>query len=473
MSAPTTILANRVFDGERFLEGEHVLGFSTDGIHALRSASGAEIARLASAAPGSGTVVDLRGHTLVPGLINTHAHTVRGGAFEADEPPAPVQAIRNFHESLRAGVTTMADMGATAPLMAAVRAHLARHPTAGPSLLAAGPLVTAPGGYPLDWMPQLLRLAGVALPCDTERDGAAAVDRIARAGMDHVKIAVMHQTYAERPIPAVEPKVVRAVVAEAHRLELRVLAHAHSAIDYRVAVEAGVDALMHSCFDPLSPEILERIADRGIQVCPTLWVFDSACNNHEHRHDRDPDLLAAVEEPIRGSWRRFAEAYAASGDVVPPGIAGGLPKQRSFEAVRNAAANLKLLAEAGVPIAFGNDANYGFSVVSRPMNELRTMHRAGLDGVACLRAATSTAAALLGRKDRGRLAPGTRADLLAIAGDPRDDLEALVRPLAIWANGHPVLAPPSRLGLAGALARGYAGTILESLPRLAATLRAG
>ncbi len=218
-----------------------------------------------------------------------------------------------------------------------------------------------------------------------------------------------------------------------------------------------------------APELVRRIADAGIHVCPTLWVFDSACHDHERHHHRDPALLAAVEEPIRRSWRAFAEAFAASGDVVPPGIAGGLSKQRGLEAVRNAVANLKLLAAAGVPIAFGNDANYGFSVLSRPMDELRTMHRAGLDALACMRAATGSAATLLGRTDRGVLAPGRRADLLVLDGDPRTDFEALGRPQAIWANGRAVLTPPSRWRLGAALARGYAATIADSLTRIAAT----
>src|SRR6185312_3345373 len=98
--------------------------------------------------------------------------------------------------------------------------------------------------------------------------------------------------------------------------------------------------------------------------------------------------------PVRRSWRRFAEAYAASGDVLPEGIAGGLPKALAAEGVRNAQANLRLLHDAGVPIVHGSDGPYGYSMIGQPRDELGVLHASGLDVEACLRAATSDAAAL-------------------------------------------------------------------------------
>ena len=103
--------------------------------------------------------------------------------------------------------------------------------------------------------------------------------------------------------------------------------------------------------------------------------------------------------------------------------------------MRVASANLRLLRDAGVPVAFGNDASYGFSLVARPVDELCAMQRAGMDAEACLRAATSTSASLLSCEDRGRLAPGKRADLLVVDRVVRHDVAALDPPLEVIVAG--------------------------------------
>jgi imidazolonepropionase-like amidohydrolase len=167
---------------------------------------------------------------------------------------------------------------------------------------------------------------------------------------------------------------------------------------------------------------------------------------------------------VRRSWRRFADAYAASGDVLPPGIAGGLPKALAKEAVRNAAANLKLLDDAGVAIAHGSDGPYGFSVLGRPRDELGALAAAGLDPTACLRAATSAAAELLGAGDRGRIAPGLRADLVILEGDPRRSLDALDRVWLVLKGGErPDVSARARARLAVTVVEGLAGTVASAV----------
>ena len=192
---------------------------------------------------------------------------------------------------------------------------------------------------------------------------------------------------------------------------------------------------MHSSFDPLDDETVARVRDSGVSVCPTLWVFHSTCLGAEERWDRDANRTRDLPPVVQRSWRRFAEAYAASGDVLPDGIAGGLTKAAARDGVRNAVANLRLLRDVGVPFAYGTDGPYGFSVVGRPSDELSTLHAAGLDATECLRAATSGGARVLGLSDRGSLEPGQRADLLALAGDPRKDFAALGRVHAVYRAG--------------------------------------
>jgi imidazolonepropionase-like amidohydrolase len=452
MYGDQVIVSDCHFDGRAFSRDLVFVEISRGAIRALHRAH--ERSRVPSRA------FDARGKTLLPGLIDAHCHLARTGLFEPQEPPSPEAVALNLRAQLQAGVTTAGDMGCPLPLIDALRSHTRRVPAAGPAIRAAGPLLTAPHGYPLDWMNPLIAGLGAAVSCPDRATARRAVERLAREGADHVKICIMHRGYGLAPLPVMSRSVVAAIVEAAHAAGLRVLAHAHWNADYRVALAAGVDALMHSAFDPLDEETVARVRDAGVAVCPTLWVFDSACLGAELRFDRDPERAAGVVAPVRASWRRFAEAYAASGDVLPAGIAGGLPKVAAKLGVKNAIANLLLLREAGVPFAFGTDGPYGFSVLGRPFDELLTLHRAGLDVAECLRAATAGAASLLGLADRGVLAEGARADLVVVDGDLSRDLEALGRVSAVFVAGERV--EPEHAPLAGtrrAVLSGLAGTL--------------
>jgi imidazolonepropionase-like amidohydrolase len=287
--------------------------------------------------------------------------------------------------------------------------------------------------------------------------------------MDHVKICIMHRGYNLDPLPVFSKTVADAIVTEAHALGLRVLAHAHWNADYRVALAAGVDALMHSSFDPLDDELVSRVRDAGVSVCPTLWVFHSACLATAQQLDRDPERRRGVVPAVRRSWRRFAEAHAVSGDVMPAGIAGGLPKQAALDGVRNAVANLLLLRDAGVPLAHGSDGPYGYSQLGRPLDELTTLRDAGLSSLECLRAATSRAADLLGASDRGVVEPGRRADFVLVEGDPVADLSALQRVEAVYRAGRRVDAHATEpRGAARAAVSGIAATLRGAVGSLSA-----
>ena len=121
-----------------------------------------------------------------PGLINTHVHLSRGGMFGPVEPVSPRQIALNLHATLLGGVTTAVDLGCTAPMIRALRS-LSEHDSAFPEIRAAGPLVTAPKGYPIDWVPRVYARMGVALPCANDEDAARAVNRITEAGMRLVR----------------------------------------------------------------------------------------------------------------------------------------------------------------------------------------------------------------------------------------------------------------------------------------------
>lgn len=448
-----TLVARRLFDGRSLREGRFCVEAHRGLVTGIR--------RLSPDQPLPKRAIDHGDATLLPGLIDAHCHMARAGQFEPHEPPSLSAVGHNMRAALDAGITTAGDMGSALHLISELRNFLEEDISAGPAVRAAGPILTVPLGYPLDWMSPLHRWLGIAVPIESERDARNAVEKIAHAGMDHVKICIMHRAYDLSPLPVFSQKLAAAVVDEAHALGLRVLAHAHWNADYRVALAAKVDALMHSSFDPLDDDLVKRVADSGVVVCPTLWVFHSACLGAENAFDCDPERVNGVVPAVRKSWKRFVEAYRESGDVMPPGIVGGLPKEAAKRGVRNAVANLKLLHDARVSFAYGSDGPFGFSVVNRPVDELGCLRDAGLPPLDVLRAATSTAARLLGLSDRGVLAEGKRADIVAVPGNPLLDLAALAHPLAVYRAGHRVDGSSHRVRN-GRVARGVAGTLARA-----------
>ncbi|MEZ6186266.1 MAG: amidohydrolase family protein [Planctomycetota bacterium] len=410
------VLSDCYFDGETLHEQElclHVEGARIEALHPRDVPL-----------PGS-EVLDARGGLLLPGLVNAHVHLTRGGSFRPDEVFSPLQLARDLRNTLRAGVTTVADMGSTASMVSTLRAQLLEEPLAGPRVIVAGPVVTAPEGYPLNWLPKAHVHLGVAETAAGVRQAQETVTKVAEQGMDFVKLMIQHEDYAGRPLRALDLATARAAVEEAHRLGLRAYAHAVTVEDYRVALDAGVDALMHACFDPMPDELVQRVADAGVVVCPTLWVFEGFCLGIERCLHKASSFRRQVSTAIAKDWDRFAEAYAESKDVVPGGIAQGLSKARAREAVRVAAANVMLLRDARVPLGFGNDAAYGLCVHGRPVDELAALTRAGLTPLEALRTATAGATELLGIGDRGRLAPGLLADLVCVDRRTLTDVRAI------------------------------------------------
>lgn len=455
-----TILAGRVFDGSQFKDGPLEIEVHNGVIESVGPPQEDPLRH----APK----LDASDSLVMPGLINAHVHIARGGMFKADDPLSIPQIVRNFRTALDAGVTTVGEMGCSAGMARAFREHTHWHPETGPQVVACGPLLTVEGGYPLDWMPKPYAKLGVALPCATVEEARRNVRRVVEAGMDHVKLVSMHRSYADQPIPTMSLPVARAVVAEAHEHGRLVLTHAHTIEDYTLALDAGVDALMHSSFEPLEPEMIERIAEAGVFVNPTLWVFESIIKGVEGRWDTDRRFTRFVSKKIQRDWTEFCDAFEASGDVVPPGIAGGLPKARIQEAIDVPAANLELLVAAGVPIVFGVDCNYGFALLGRPVDELSMMRRSGMPVAECLRAATSAAADGLRCADRGRLEPGKRADMLIVGKETEQDIAGIEHVRDVIAcgrlvGGTTIDRAATDTGMAAAVLRGIALTARQLL----------
>ena len=295
-----------------------------------------------------------------PGVVDAHVHLAFGAAEEA----------------LRGGVVGVRDLGA--PRRAALRWRTGHRPPppGRPSVGVAGPILTAPGGYPArSW-----GAAGFAAFVGTPAAARLVVRGLAGDGVDLVKIAL--EPGPDRRWPMPPPVVVRAVVEAAHGAGLRVTAHALVVEAVARAVDAGVDELAHTPTERLPEGLIERVAATGMPVVSTLQTFFS----------------------------------------------GG--------AGRGAAANAAALHRAGVPLVYGTDLGNAGTRPGVDPRELDRLADAGLGRRGALLAATVGTARLPGVRGRtGRLAAGEPAALVLLAGDPMVEPGVWRRPLAVLCDG--------------------------------------
>ncbi|MCH9650318.1 MAG: CIA30 family protein [Deltaproteobacteria bacterium] len=388
---PTHLLFEgvRLFDGERLHESMDVL------------VEGETIAAIAPhLAPPSGTkVVDGRGKTLLPGLIDAHTHTW-GDALE---------------RALHFGVTTEIDMFTDAASAAEVRAQQKRGEAHGRAdLVSAGTLVTAPGGHGTEY--------GIAIPTLDDPAGADAfvADRLAE-GSDFIKIV-----YGEAGghWPTLDAATLGAVITAAHEREALAVVHVSNREAARTALDLGADGLVHIWSDrPPDDEILALAAKHGAFVIPTLSVIAMMAGQ--------PNLTALDEDPALAAYITPAEAGTLTQTIA------GLPlRAERLEVARQATV---ALAEAGVPILAGTDApNPGTAHGASLHGELSLLVEAGLTPTAALAAATSVPARAFGLDDRGRVASGLRADLVLVDGDPTQDIRRTRHIVGIWKAGRAV-----------------------------------
>ena len=341
--------------------------------------------------------VDLAGLTVLPGLIDAHAHvssdTERSPGFElpelkhgADPRPADLRyfVLANMARAfLRAGITTVRDVGSYDNEAIVLRRAIELGLVDGPRLLSCGRILTAtsPGA----------RIFGTMYrAADGPREMRKAVREQIRDGADFVKNMATGARSVEREDP--EPaqmtlEEVVAVVEEAHRLGYRVAAHAEGLAGARNAIEAGCDTVEHGLSLHREPALLGAMAERSIVLVPTLSTF----------HD-------------------LAERFAA--DFAPRLVEQA--KRQAEEAART----VEAAATAGVILAMGYDSG----PPGASANEVVRMADAGLGAAAAIRAATAGSACALGLTDVGTIEPSRVADLLVIDGDPLADPSVLLEP---------------------------------------------
>jgi imidazolonepropionase-like amidohydrolase len=356
--------------------------------------------------PNDGTeIVHLTGATLLPGLIDAHTHVSivpsRGNQIEQMKLPAAEQlatARSNVLADLLSGVTTMRIMGQELDVDFLLRDEIATGETAGPELICAGVQLAKRNGHGH-------ALTAVAGEDDIRRlieanvsKGAGLIKIFTTGGVSSVA-----SSQGDCPFTPSEIRTA-ANVARLHGLKLA--SHAHGGEGARLAMDNGVDTIEHGV---LFDEALIALAiERGVSIVGTFSILDHPCG---------------IE----------------AGDASRPEIVGKLRESRT-----RVRAAWRGIVRAGIPIAVGTDSMHGCLAF-----DIERLTDFGLAPARALCAATIDGARVCGLADRGAIAPGLRADLIAVLGNPLDDIRALAAPIFVMKGGvimHRSGAPPNSVG---------------------------
>lgn len=373
----------------------------------------------ADALPSDLPTRSLPGHTLLPGLVDCHAHLVgevdsghgytelltRTGAQEA------MAGVRNARDTLRAGFTTVRDVGTYRAFVdVALRDAIEAGWTAGPRMMVAGAYVSGTGGGgdisglapdAEQLVPAELRVGVV----DTVDDVRRVVRRILYGGADLIKLIATGAVMSDNGnpgVPELTEDQIRAAVEEATLHGAQVAAHAHGAEGIKRAVRGGVHSIEHGSL----------MDDEGVALMAEArtWLVADIYGG---------DYIAEVGR--RDGWKP---------DVLRKNDETTLTQRAAFE---------KCVA-AGVRIAYGTDSGiYPHGLNAR---QLAYHVRHGQTSLEAIRSATLHAAELMGWSDRiGRIAPGLYADVIAVAGDPLDDVRLLEDVAFVMKGGQVVREP--------------------------------
>lgn len=352
--------------------------------------------------PENALLIDLGDVTLLPGLMDMEVNLLLGGpdhaspmnAVQDDPALRTLRSVVNARRTLQAGFTTVRNLGLfiqTGGLLldVALGKAIDRGWIEGPRVVPAGHAISPTGGH-LD--PTMFQaLAPKIMPLTVEEGVANGVDEVRKAvryqikyGAKLIKVCasggVMSHT-GPAGAQQYSNEELRAIVDEAHRAGLKVAAHAHGDEGIKAAIEAGIDCIEHGSL--MTDETLDLMIERGTFLVPTTYLADGMDVSHA-----PPELQAKAAEVFPQAKATISKAIAR-----------------------------------GARIACGTDAPaipHG-----RNAKELIALVDRGMTPIQAIRAATVVSAELIDVEDRGRLVPGLLADIIAVAGNPLEDISAL------------------------------------------------
>lgn len=358
------------------------------------------------AAPSGAKLVDLTGHTILPGLIDMHVHLagnarIRGyRSLEYTDSFWPTLGVVNARDMLRAGFTTVRNLGSADYADVALKQGIDGGYYPGPRIVPATWSFGATGGHCGG-----SNLLPPSYKAKTERgvNGAEAVRfqvrENRRFGAQVIKVCATGGVFSKNTEPGQQQMTaeeLKAAADEAHMLGLRVAAHAHGAEGIKAAIRAGIDTIEHASL--IDDEGLRLARERGTWL--SMDIFNTEFTQSEGK------ATGALEENLR--------------------------KDREVAQVQRD--NFRKAVQMGVRQVFGSDA--GVMPHATAGGQFAIMVRYGMTPLQAIQAATINAAEALDQKGRvGTLKPGAWADIVAVRGNPLDDVGELARVAAVVKGG--------------------------------------
>ena len=416
-----------VIDGARIWDGtgapalqDAVLVISRDRIEAVGARGAVQI-------PAGANVISGKGKVVIPGLINSHGHIgMTKGLKAGPENYSKENVLAQLKQYARYGVTTVMSLGTDFEPMFAVRGPAKASESPRATVFTAGRGFTGKNGYPA----VLPGNAGVPREVDSVEQVKTNIQELAKQKVDMVKIWVDdHWGHYTK----IRPELYRAIIQEAHKQKLRVMAHLFYLEDANGLVEAGLDGMAHSVRDrEIDEAFLKTLKAKKVFAVPTLTREESTFIYAEPpRFLDDPFFTRWIDPDVIRQLKDPAYGKRIKGDPDFPKYAGQL---------KMAQKNLKKLWDAGVKVSFGTDTGppgrfQGFF----EHRELELMVQSGLTPAQALQTATSNAAECLGiAQNFGTLKKGKRADLILLDADPLEDIRNTRRINKVWIGGREV-----------------------------------
>ena len=336
--------------------------------------------------PADALVIDLRGRWLLPGLIDAHTH---------------ISSLAAARRALESGVTTVRSASTSNFQDVGIRELVRAGKIAGPDMLAAGVFISPDLGESVLADPRLASLAGGVNTLDELR-------RVVNVNADRGADVIKTRGTERAGLPNTDPRKqsyteaqLRAVVEEAAKRGLPVLAHAHGDEGAYAAVKAGVRSIEHGTY--LSDSTLRLMARTGAFLVPTYTT------------------LIDLREP--------------GGDYDDPVL-----HVRALHMIPVAQRMVRRAKELGVRVVTGVDTQYGATSVSRVSHEVVSFTELGFTPLEAIKSATSLAAECLGLGQKtGRIASGFEADLIVIEGNPLEDIRMIQDVTIVISNGRVAL----------------------------------
>jgi len=380
------------------------------------------------------------GKTVLPGLIDAHAHFGASGITmsEGIDPEMvnwPEHAVRSY---LYSGVVAAKSVGDATDELLKLKRRLADGEILGAELFMTGPLFTAPGGHGTEYfrnMPEPLRTtfeSQMAAAYSVPADATARVDALAAQGVDGIKV-VLESGGTGILFERLDLSVFDAVAAAARRHKLPVVVHTGVPQDIVDSIGRGAAGIEHGAMRDIIPDtLLQQLASKGVHYDPTLVVLDSLVRiaRRDVSLIEDPVARQTIPSTLVVKMRNWIRTHD-----VDPGLLQ-IPELKNTAAMKN----LINAHRAGVPLVVGTDSgNYGTFHGASLHREMELWQEAGIPAGDILKAATGNAAQLLGAGDRlGRIAAGFEASLLLVDGNPLEDIRGTRRISDVFFKGERV-----------------------------------